>query len=93
METELQDRDEDGNWVLEAIDAVIDGKEKNNSIQAKYLTLHLDSQDTRITDPYAEAGMKDCAIIKLLKDNKKEYEELVTEIKSGLRMQKKYLNL
>ncbi|WP_010501190.1 hypothetical protein [Paenibacillus elgii] len=45
--TELQANNEDGKWIIEAINAVIDGEVEHIWLQAKYLTLNLKNQRTR----------------------------------------------
>ncbi|KZE73422.1 hypothetical protein AV654_32620 [Paenibacillus elgii] len=60
--TELQANDEDGKWIIEAINAVIDGEVEHIWLQAKYLTLNLNSQETRIIDPYADDCKNECVI-------------------------------
>lgn len=60
--TELQVRDEDGKWIIEAINAVIDGEVEHIWLQAKYLTLNLNSKETSIIDPYADDCKNECLI-------------------------------
>ncbi|MFD1956733.1 hypothetical protein ACFSL6_21795 [Paenibacillus thailandensis] len=51
--TNLQDENENGEWLLDAIDEVLTGKVSNSTVgDVRYVVLNLNKTSVKITDPY-----------------------------------------
>lgn len=55
--TNLQDKDENGYWLIDSINEVLNGKVENTTLgDVKYFIIQLSNTSVKIIDPYSDNG-------------------------------------
>jgi hypothetical protein len=82
--TNLQDENENGEWLLDALDEVLTGKVSHSTVgDVRYVVLNLNKTSVKITDPYSVDESK-CVV------ETSVFKKLIIE---WLRKKREYYNL